>query len=297
MTQLRPATASSTADTVYAAGVRWALFWIVAALLFNGGLWCHWYWQGSIAIANKKASEFFIGYLIEKILSVDNLFTFYLIFDRLHIPLTHQQIVLFFGVWSAIIMRILLIVSGIWLIAKIHWIIYLMGGLLLLVGMKTLLAQGERKTQLANSVFFDYLIAHMRVLPKLSGYHFFVKQGGLWYATPLFAALVLVEVSDLVFALDSIPAIFAITHDPFIIWTSNVFAILGLRSLYLLLSGVIKRLHWLQYAIAMILVFIGSKMLLDYWFEIPIWLSLLAIVLIIGIFGCVNLTASRTNLK
>lgn len=265
------------------AAVYWTLLWVSCALVFNFIFWLYLYYTQTLAIANTQALLFLTGYLIEKSLSIDNLFVFYLIFHQFRIPLANQQRILSYGIWGAIIMRLLLILLGVWLIAHFHWLLYLMGAFLVYTGIKIVLVK-EREKNLADSWLMRGINKIMRTTHELQGEHFFIRKGRWWYATPLFVALIFVEFSDLVFALDSIPAIFAITTDPFIVWSSNIFAILGLRALYFLLAGMVEKFRILKYGIALILVFVGVKMMIEPWLQIPVWLSLSVIVLTITVF-------------
>ena len=212
----------------------WSLVWVSLALLFNGGLW--WYLNGTAGpeIANQKALEFFSGYLIEKALSVDNVFVFLLIFSAFQVPIQYQRRVLIYGVLGAIVMRAVMIMAGAWVVSEFSWVLYLFGAFLLITGMRMLVA-ADAEPDVANNPVLRFARRHLRVADGDHGERFFVAKNGLRYVTPLFLVLILIEVTDLVFAVDSIPAIFAITTDPFIVFTSNLFAIMGLRALYFLL--------------------------------------------------------------
>ena len=260
------------------AAAYWTLFWVTCALIFSGLLY----------LANKKALEFFTGYLIELSLSIDNLFVFYLVFHQLHIPNQYQHRVFSYGIWSAIVMRLGIILLGVWLVMRFHWILYVMGALLLLTGLKMCFMQTKEK-DLTESLIIRLMNKMFRVTPRLEQEHFFVRRTGLLYATPLFVALIFIEISDLMFAMDSIPAIFAITTDPFIVWTSNIFAILGLRALYFLLVGLVKQFDLLKYGIACILIFVGAKMVVEPWISIPVGISLSIIVGILLLFSWLSL--------
>ena len=231
----------------------WTIVWIGLSLVFNVAVW---HYAGS-----QKALEFFTGYLIEKSLSVDNIFVFALLFSYFTVPPLYQHKVLFWGVFGALIMRAIIIVLGTALIAKFAWIIYVFGGFLIITGIKMILKREEKIHPERNPVvkWFKRL---MPVTPDYRGDRFFVRENGVRMATPLFVVLLLVEFSDLIFAVDSIPAIFAVTNDPFIVYTSNVFAILGLRSLYFALAGVMDKFHYLKIGLGMVLTFVGVKMIL-----------------------------------
>jgi tellurite resistance protein TerC len=243
----------------------WSLVWIGLALAFNGAIYA---WFGPA-----RALEYLTGYLIEKALSVDNLFVFAVIFSYFSVKPELQHRVLFWGILGALVMRAVFIVAGGALLQAFHWTIYLFGGLLLVTGVK-LLRQKEGDLHPERNPVVRLIARAFPVNASGSGERFFVRQAGRWAITPLFLALVTVEVSDLVFAVDSIPAIFAITTDPFIVFTSNIFAILGLRSLYFLLAGMIGRFRYLNVGLAAVLIFVGAKMMLMEWIRVPIWLSL-----------------------
>lgn len=263
----------------------WSLVWVSLALLFNGGLW--WYLNGTAGpeIANQKALEFFSGYLIEKALSVDNVFVFLLIFSAFQVPVQYQRRVLIYGVLGAIVMRAVMIMAGAWVVSEFSWVLYLFGTFLLITGMRMLVA-ADAEPDVANNPVLRFARRHLRVADGDHGERFFVTKGGLRYVTPLFLVLILIEVTDLVFAVDSIPAIFAITTDPFIVFTSNLFAIMGLRALYFLLVDVADRFHMLKYGLAMVLVFIGAKMLIMPWYHVPVEASLLVVAVLI-VSSCV----------
>jgi TerC family integral membrane protein len=270
----------------------WSLTWIACALIFNVLLWAYLYMTTNPLAAEEISLDFLTGYLIEKSLSIDNLFAFYLIFHQFQVPNAYQQRVFSYGVWSAIVLRLLLILFGTWLIKDFHWILYLFGIFLLLTGIKMLFAVHEEKNLLTSRTFL-WLKRHIRITDTFHGQNFFVAKNGLLYATPLLIVLIFIEISDLLFAFDSIPAIFAITTDPFIVWTSNIFAILGLRAMYFLLSGMVTRLHLLKYGIAIILVFVGAKMLIAPWITIPVELSLCVIAAILLLFTGLSLYFKR----
>lgn len=272
--------------------LSWVIVWVVLSLSFNLFIWWYFASSGLEEIANKKALEFFTGYLIEKSLSVDNLFVFIMIFHYFAVPPELQKRVLMFGVLGAIVLRLLMIVFGIWLVSKFHWVLLLFGLFLVITGVKMLIIRDEKR-ELKNNSVLKWLEKHLKVTPEYHYEKFFIVKEGHRYVTPLFLVLVLIESSDLIFALDSIPAIFAITNDPFIVVTSNIFAILGLRSLYFLLSKMSNQFYLLKYGIAFILVFVGFKMLVNPWIEIPIYLTLTVIALIL-IF-CVILSKVLVN--
>jgi tellurite resistance protein TerC len=246
----------------------WSAVWITLALLFNLGVY---FWRGA-----ETALEFFTGYLIEKSLSVDNIFVFILIFSYFSVPAQYQHKVLFWGIIGALIMRAILIAVGATLIVKFHWIIYGFGGFLIFTGVKMAL-QKNTDIHPENNPLVKLFKRFMPVANEYHGEKFFIKEKGRRFATPLFIVLLIVEATDLVFAVDSIPAIFAITKDPFIVYTSNVFAILGLRSLYFALAGIMGYFHYLKIGLATVLVFVGAKMMLVDIYKISIGLSLSAV--------------------
>jgi tellurite resistance protein TerC len=254
--------------------LTWTVVWIGLALVFNAGLW---HYAGS-----QKALEFFTGYLIEKSLSVDNVFVFALLFSYFAVPQLYQHQVLFWGVLGALVMRAIMIAAGAALITKFAWIIYVFGAFLILTGIKMIVKREEEIHPERNPVV-RWFKRIMPVTPEYRGDKFFVRENGIRMATPLFVVLLLVELSDLIFAVDSIPAIFAVTKDPFIVYTSNVFAILGLRSLYFALAGVLDKFHYLKIGLGVVLSFVGVKMILAHtaW-KIDTLVSLGVIVLILA---------------
>jgi tellurite resistance protein TerC len=266
--------------SVKEAGI-WSLVWVSMALLFNAGLW--WYLKGSVGseIADQKALEFFSGYLIEKALSVDNVFVFLLIFTAFQVPQQYQRRVLIYGVLGAIIMRAIMISAGAWVVSEFSWVLYLFGAFLLFTGIRMLVAV-DAEPDVVNNPILKFARKHLKVSEGDHGEKFFVRINGVRYVTPLFLVLILIEVTDLVFAVDSIPAIFAITTDPFIVFTSNMFAILGLRALYFLLVDVADRFHLLKYGLAMVLTFIGVKMLIMPWYHVPVQASLTVVAVLIA---------------
>ena len=251
----------------------WSVAWVSVALIFNAGLW--WYLQDTAgpSVANEKALQFLTGYLVEKSLAVDNVFVWMMIFGFFAVPLELQRRVLLYGIIGAIVLRTVMIFTGSWLIQQFHWILYLFGAFLIITGIK-MLWFAEHDPDLGKNPLIRWVRNHYPVTEKLEGERFFVMRDGVRYATPLFLALVLVEISDVIFAVDSIPAIFAITTDPFIVLTSNLFAILGLRAMYFLLADLGNRFALLKYGLAVILLFIGTKMLIVEWFKIPVAISL-----------------------
>jgi tellurite resistance protein TerC len=270
----------------------WSVIWICVSLLFAGGLWWYLDTNYSRAFANDKVLEYITGYLIEKSLAIDNVFVWITLFGFFAIPLELQKRILLCGVVGAIFMRTAMIFAGAWLIAQFHWVLYLFGAFLLLTGIK-MFWFADQKPDLEKNPVIRWLRGHMNITTSLHGTHFFVRQNGVRYATPLFLALVLVEISDLIFAVDSIPAIFAITSDPFIVLTSNIFAILGLRAMYFLLADMADRFSLLKYGLAIVLIFIGVKMLLIDVYKIPVGFSLAAVAAIIAASVGLSMIKSR----
>jgi tellurite resistance protein TerC len=274
----------------------WSGIWVAVSLLFAGALW--WYLDDVAGreVANTKSLEFITGYLIEKSLAVDNVFVWLMLFSFFAVPPELQKRVLIYGVLGAIVMRTVMIFAGAWLIAQFHWILYFFGAFLLITGIKMWWFADE-KPDLEKNPVVKWLRGHMNITSELHGERFFIfreKAGKLVrYATPLFVVLVMVEITDLIFAVDSIPAIFAITTDPFIVLTSNVFAILGLRAMYFLLADVADRFSLLKYGLALVLMFIGVKMLLIDVYKIPIGISLGVVAVIIGVSVWLSLRRAR----
>jgi tellurite resistance protein TerC len=270
----------------------WSAVWISLALLFNAGLW--WYLSGSVGpeIADQKALEFLTGYLIEKSLSVDNVFVFLLIFSSFHVAAEYQRRVLIYGVLGAIVMRAIMILAGAWVVREFNWVLYIFGAFLVVTGMR-MLVMAEKKPDLEKNPVLKFARRHLRISEGYQGEKFTVMKDGVRYFTPLFLVLIMIEISDLVFAVDSIPAIFAITTDPFIVFTSNIFAILGLRALYFLMADVADRFHRLKYGLAMVLTFIGAKMLITPWYHVPVAASLAIVAVLIGASVIASLIATR----
>ncbi|EAB5465135.1 TerC family protein [Salmonella enterica subsp. enterica serovar Typhimurium] len=251
----------------------WSILWVTLSLLFNAAFW--WYLaetQGR-EVADPQALAFLTGYLIEKSLAVDNVFVWLMLFSYFSVPPALQRRVLVYGVLGAIVLRTIMIFAGTWLITQFEWLLYVFGAFLLFTGVKMALAK-EDESGIGEKPMVRWLHGHLRMTDTIENEHFFVRKNGLLYATPLLLVLIMVEFSDVIFAVDSIPAIFAVTTDPFIVLTSNLFAILGLRAMYFLLSGVAERFSMLKYGLAVILVFIGIKMLIVDFYHIPIAISL-----------------------
>ncbi len=257
-----------------------SLFWISLALLFNLGLWIYLNHTHSNAIADETALNFFTGYLLEKSLSVDNLFIFLMIFSAFKIPKALQKRVFSYGIFGAIIMRGIMIALGATLVNEFSWILYLFGAFLLFTGIKMALSK-EANHSIQDGLLMRLCKKHLRLTDGLRGERFFVIEKGLRCATPLFLVLVLIEFSDLAFATDSIPAIFAITQDPFIVFSSNIFAILGLRALYFVLAEMLERFGYLHYGLALILALIGVKLLIAPFYHVSAVMTLLGVFFIL----------------
>jgi len=263
--------------------VSWSLFWVALSLCFGG--WITWQY------GTEKGAEFLTGYVIEWALSVDNVFLFILIFSGFKVPPQYQHRVLFWGIFGALLMRGVFIFAGAAALERWHWVLYVFGGILLVTGIRLLRASEEVEHPERNPLFKLF----QRVVPSTSEYHggqFYIREGGKWLATPLLTVLVLVELTDLIFAVDSIPAIFAITRDPFIVMTSNAFAILGLRALYFCVAGLADKLRYLKLGLAWVLILIAFKMLVSEFIKIPVTWSLLAVVVILSVSVLASLRAA-----
>ena len=265
----------------------WSLVWVTLSLLFNAAFWWYLVQTEGRAVADPQALAFLTGYLIEKSLAVDNVFVWLMLFSYFSVPAALQRRVLVYGVLGAIVLRTIMIFTGSWLISQFDWILYIFGAFLLFTGVKMALAH-EDESGIGDKPLVRWLRGHLRMTDTIDNEHFFVRKNGLLYATPLMLVLILVELSDVIFAVDSIPAIFAVTTDPFIVLTSNLFAILGLRAMYFLLAGVAERFSMLKYGLAVILVFIGIKMLIVYFYHIPIAFSLVVVFFILVMTFIIN---------
>ncbi|HPA35132.1 MAG TPA: TerC family protein [Chitinophagales bacterium] len=266
----------------------WTAVWIALAMVFNAGIF-HFF-------GKEKGVEFLTGYVIEKSLSVDNIFVFIMVFSYFQIPTKYQHKVLFWGVLGALVMRAIFIFAGVALISKFHWIIYIFGGFLIFTGFK-MLFQEDKPIEPEKNPLIKLVRKILPVSNELHGDKFIIKQGAKTIATPLLLVLVLIEFTDLIFAVDSIPAILAISKDPFIVYTSNVFAIMGLRSLYFALSGITQYFVYLKYGLAAILIFVGTKMSIVDFYKVPVLLSLLIIVTILAISVIASLMVKSTEDK
>ncbi len=272
----------------------WVIVWVVLALLFNAFLWIYLSQSYTYKIANQKALEFFTAYLIEKSLSMDNIFVFIMIFKYFAIPMEYQRRLLLFGVLGAIFMRIILIVFGIWLLNKFEWIFYFFGLLLIYSSFK-FFTLFKSEQSLADNFILRTLRKFFPITKTISEGSFIVKKNKSYYLTPLFVVLVFIEVSDLIFAIDSIPAVFGITRDPFIACTSNAFAILGLRAMYFILANIQNKFSYLNYGLALILGFIGVKMLVHNIIDIPIAVTLSVTVIILSCSMMASMIWKNTN--
>jgi tellurite resistance protein TerC len=252
----------------------WSAIWIVISLVFGGIVWA--------TLGGQAAGEYISGYLIEKSLSVDNLFVFALLLSYFAVPLEHQHRLLYWGVLGALIARAVFIFAGVALLEAFHWTTYVFGALLVFTGVR-MATHSETEVNPDRNPILNLLRRFVPITDEYHGQHFFIRRDGRRWATPLLAVLVVIETSDIVFAIDSIPAIFAITTNTFLVFTSNAFAILGLRALYFLLAGFLGRLQYLNVGLAAVLVFVGVKMLLTDVYHIPVWASLLTIATMIGV--------------
>ncbi|HJR49253.1 MAG TPA: TerC/Alx family metal homeostasis membrane protein [Nitrososphaeraceae archaeon] len=271
---------------IFRRALIWTILWISLAGIFAGIVF--------VTLGSDKALLFVTGYAIEKSLSVDNMFVFLLIFSTLAIPHLYQHKVLMAGILSAIAMRIGLILAGVSLLESFHWMIYIFGGLLLFTGIRMLVQKKEKKIEIEKNIAVRIMKRFIPVSLEIHGSKFLSRKNGIIYATPLLVALIIVEMTDLVFALDSIPAILAITTDPFIVITSNIFAILGLRSLYFLLAGMMDKFYYLKPGLALVLFFIGTKMVASEFYKIPIMISLVVIFGILAIAMILSFIRSRS---
>jgi tellurite resistance protein TerC len=264
----------------------WSAVWVSLALLFNLGVWS--------IFGAERGIEFLTGYLIEWSLSVDNIFVFLVIFSSLGVPAVYQHRVLFWGIVSALVLRALMIFGGTALLARFHWLIYVFGGFLIVTGVKILL-QREKEMQPEAGLIFRIVQRVIPSTPRYDGERFFTRLYGKTVATPLFTALILIEISDVIFALDSIPAIFAVTRDPFIVFTSNIFAILGLRSMFFVLAVIADRFRYLKIGLSCVLVFVGTKMTIVELYKIPALVSLGVVFSILAVSIAASWLAGRAG--
>lgn len=273
----------------------WSLVWVALSLLFNAAFWWYLATTQGRAVADPQALAFLTGYLIEKALAVDNVFVWLMLFSYFAVPAALQRRVLVYGVLGAIVLRTIMIFAGSWLISQFDWILYVFGAFLLFTGVKMAFAKEDEAGGIGDKPMVRWIRSHLRMTDTIENEHFFTRKNGLLYATPLLLVLILVEISDIIFAVDSIPAIFAVTTDPFIVLTSNLFAILGLRAMYFLLAGVAERFSMLKYGLAIILVFIGIKMLIVEFYHIPIAVSLSVVGGILALTLLINAWVNKRN--
>lgn len=274
----------------------WSILWVTLSLLFNAAFWWYLVQTQGRAVADPQALAFLTGYLIEKALAVDNVFVWLMLFSYFAVPPALQRRVLVYGVLGAIVLRTIMIFAGSWLISQFDWLLYAFGAFLLFTGVKMALAK-EDDSGIGDKPLVRWIRSHLRMTDKIESERFFTRKNGVLFATPLLLVLILVELSDVIFAVDSIPAIFAVTTDPFIVLTSNLFAILGLRAMYFLLAGVAERFSMLKYGLSVILVFIGVKMLIVDFYHIPVAISLGVVGGILAVTLLINAWVNRQHDK
>ncbi|HFT4420676.1 TPA: TerC family protein [Klebsiella pneumoniae] len=274
----------------------WSILWVTLSLLFNAAFWWYLVQTQGRAVADPLALAFLTGYLIEKALAVDNVFVWLMLFSYFAVPPALQRRVLVYGVLGAIVLRTIMIFAGSWLISQFDWLLYVFGAFLLFTGVKMALAK-EDDSGIGDKPLVRWIRSHLRMTDKIESERFFTRKNGVLFATPLLLVLILVELSDVIFAVDSIPAIFAVTTDPFIVLTSNLFAILGLRAMYFLLAGVAERFSMLKYGLSVILVFIGVKMLIVDFYHIPVAISLGVVGGILAVTLLINAWVNRQHDK
>ncbi|EOC7169671.1 TerC family protein [Klebsiella pneumoniae] len=274
----------------------WSILWVTLSLLFNAAFWWYLVQTQGRAVADPQALAFLTGYLIEKALAVDNVFVWLMLFSYFAVPPALQRRVLVYGVLGAIVLRTIMIFAGSWLISQFDWLLYVFGAFLLFTGVKMALAK-EDDSGIGDKPLVRWIRSHLRMTDKIESERFFTRKNGVLFATPLLLVLILVELSDVIFAVDSTPAIFAVTTDPFIVLTSNLFAILGLRAMYFLLAGVAERFSMLKYGLSVILVFIGVKMLIVDFYHIPVAISLGVVGGILAVTLLINAWVNRQHDK
>ena len=274
----------------------WSILWVTLSLLFNAAFWWYLVQTQGRAVADPQALAFLTGYLIEKALAVDNVFVWLMLFSYFAVPPALQRRVLVYGVLGAIVLRTIMIFAGSWLISQFDWLLYVFGAFLLFTGVKMALAK-EDDSGIGDKPLVRWIRSHLRMTDKIETERFFTRKNGVLFATPQLLVLILVELSDVIFAVDSIPAIFAVTTDPFIVLTSNLFAILGLRAMYFLLAGVAERFSMLKYGLSVILVFIGVKMLIVDFYHIPVAISLGVVGGILAVTLLINAWVNRQHDK
>ena len=274
----------------------WSILWVTLSLLFNAAFWWYLVQTQGRAVADPQALAFLTGYLIEKALAVDNVFVWLMLFSYFAVPPALQRRVLVYGVLGAIVLRTIMIFAGSWLISQFDWLLYVFGAFLLFTGVKMALAK-EDDSGIGDKPLVRWIRSHLRMTDKIESERFFTRKNGVLFATPLLLVLILVELSDVIFAVDSIPAIFAVTTDPFIVLTSNLFAILGLRAMDFLLAGVAERFSMLKYGLSVILVFIGVKMLIVDFYHIPVAISLGVVGGILAVTLLINAWVNKQHDK
>lgn len=281
--------------------LRWTVLWVMLALAFCAGLWLWLDYSGGRELANLKATEFLTGYLIEKSLSVDNIFVFLMVFTYFAVPAEQQKRMIVLGVIGAIVLRAIMILLGALLISRFHWVLYIFGLFLLVTGGK-MLWFADAAPDLDSNPALRWMRSHLRITPEFHGERLSVMRAGRRWFTPLFVVLVLIAITDMIFAVDSIPAVYAVTQDPFIVMTANIFAILGLRALYFLLADMKERFHLLTYGLALVLIFVGTKMLIAGWIKVPpLWslgvvIGILASAIVISVMAPPVLPAAGKGL-
>ena len=270
----------------------WSIAWVSVATLFGAGLWLYLQQTVGVTLANSKVMEYFAGYLLEKSLAIDNVFVWLMIFAAFAIPPALQRKILLYGVLGAIVLRTLFIFIGAWFVQEFSWVLYIFGAFLVYTGFKFFTGH-EQEPNIEEMPILKWLRKHLRITATMHGDQFMLRQNGVLWATPLLLVLILVEASDVIFAVDSIPAIFAVTSDPFIVLTANLMAILGLRAMFFLLAGAASKMHYLPYGLGIILLFIGGKMLLLDVIHLPIWISLGFIVITLAITAWLSIRYNK----
>lgn len=274
--------------------LTWSIIWVAVSLCFALWLYFELMSENSVQVASQTVLAFLTGYILEKSLAIDNIFVFLMIFSYFKIPTQYQHRVLLYGVLGAIILRAIMIGLGSILVQQFSWILYLFGIFLVYTGI-SMFQSDENEADLSDNKILAWITRYIPVSQSLAGEKFFIKENNQLLATPLFLVLIMVEISDIIFAVDSIPAVFAVTTDPFIVLTSNLFAVLGLRAMYFLLAHIVDRFIYLKYGLAFVLTFIGTKMLIIKWIHIPIALSLL--VIFMALFTAIIASWIKDNVK
>lgn len=264
----------------------WSIFWISLAILFNIFLWWHLYGTKGLAIANEYAVLFLLGYVVEELLSIENMFIFLLIFNYFNLPARHHRQALLYGILGAIIFRFIMIMSSVWVISQFHWVIYLFGAFLIYSGTKMLFVLKSEKFNFSENKLLGWMKNNLNITEKYHGKKLFIPDNNQLFVTPLFVVIVFIQITDIIFAVESLPAIFGITQDPFIIYSSNILALLGLRSVYFLIVNLSQQFHLLKHCISIILVLIGLKMLMSKWIFVSTY-SLAGIIFTVIIFSLI----------